>query len=273
MKRDFSRFLIAGIVFLLTVPIFYQKMIIASAPKDVLFVSELDGSEQRYIEILPDDFSNENSYHLLIGLHGHGADRWQYINAKRGETDAALDVAKEQKMIFISPDYRAATSWMGPAAEADLLQIIKELKQKYQIDKIFLTGGSMGGTSVLTFAALHPELIDGVASQNGLANHFEYEMFQDAIAESFGGTKAEIPEEYKKRSSEYFPEKLTMPLGITLGGRDTIVPPDSVLRLVKTLQKMNRKVLLIYRPEGGHETDYNDTKASIEFVMGLENKE
>ena len=36
--------------------------------------------------------------------------------------------------------------------------------------------------SSLTFAALHPDLIDGVASLNGTANHLEYEQFQDAIA-------------------------------------------------------------------------------------------
>ena len=60
----------------------------------------------------------------------------------------------------------------------------------------------------MTFAAIHPERVDGVASMNGTANHLEYENFQDAIAESFGGTKAKIPREYKKRSAEYWPERL-----------------------------------------------------------------
>ena len=170
-------------------------------------------------------------------------------------------------MIFVSPDYRARTSWMGPRAEADLVQIIADMKKQHTVGRVFLTGGSMGGSSALTFAAIHPELIAGVASMNGTANHLEYTQFQDVIRESFGGTKAMIPDEYKKRSAEYWPEKLTMPVGITTGGRDTLVPPDSVERLAKVLKLMDRPVLLIRRDTTGHETNYDDSLAILEFVI------
>jgi len=152
-------------------------------------------------------------------------------------------------MLFVSPDYRKTTSWMGPKAEADLVQIIDELKARFRIGKVILCGGSMGGSSALTFAAMHPERIDGVASMNGTANHLEYENFQDAIAESFGGTKAKIPQEYKKRSAEYWPERLTMPVGISVGGKDDVVPPGSVIRLAGILKKLQPNVLLIIRPQ------------------------
>ena len=88
---------------------------------------------------------------------------------------------------------------MGPKAEADVLQMLDELQEKHPIRYIIVCGGSMGGSSALTLAALHPERIDGVVSLNGLANHVEYQQFQDAIAQSFGGTKAEAPEEYRRR--------------------------------------------------------------------------
>ena len=170
-------------------------------------------------------------------------------------------------MILVSPDYRAKTSWMGPKAEADVVQIIDELKARYRIGKAIICGGSMGGSSALTFAAIHPERVDGVASMNGTANHLEYERFQDAIAESFGGTKAQIPREYKKRSAEYWPERLTMPVGVTVGGKDDIVPPASVMRLAGVLKKLQPNVLLIVRPSGGHSTNYADGKEIIEFVI------
>ena len=156
---------------------------------------------------------------------------------------------------------------MGPKAEADLVQIIEELKSRCKIGKTILCGGSMGGSSSLTFAAMHPELIDGVVSMNGTANHLEYENFQDAIQESFGGTKAQIPLEYKNRSAEYWPERLTMPIAITAGGKDTIVPPQSVLRLAGVLKKLQPNVLLIYREEGGHSTNYDDAKQAFDFVL------
>lgn len=241
-------------------------------PQDVVFTASCDGTTQRYAVLLPEAFDPAEPHDVLIALHGHGSDRWQFIQQSRDECRAARDVGAEHRMIFVSPDYRAKTSWMGPKAEADLLDILGQLKRRYRVDRVFLCGGSMGGTSCLSFAALHPEQIDGVASMNGTANHLEYENFQDAIRESFGGTKAEIPEEYKRRSAEYWPERLTMPVGMTAGGRDTTVPPQSVVRLAGVLQKIGRDVLLVHREDGEHATPYEDARAILEYVIGRSRK-
>lgn len=234
----------------------------APKPVDVAFVAACDGTEQRYVVIEPTGPAAD----ALIALHGHGSDRWQFATNDRDEARAARDFARARGMLFVSPDYRAKTSWMGPKAEADLVQIIADLKAARGVRRVFLCGGSMGGTSALTFAALHPDLVAGVAAMNGTANHLEYEKFQDAIAESFGGPKATIPAEYKLRSAEYHPERFTMPVGLTTGGRDDLVPPDSVLRLAAVLKKIGRPPLLIHREEGGHSTTYDDAMAILEHV-------
>lgn len=236
-------------------------------PQDVAFTARSDGSKEHYVVLLPDRFDASRTYPVLMALHGHGSDRWQYIQQSRDECRVARDVAARHEMIFVSPDYRARTSWMGPKAEADLVQIIDELKVRYHVGKVILCGGSMGGSSCLSFAAMHPELIAGVVSMNGTANHLEYENFQDAIRESFGGTKAQIPGEYKRRSAEYWPERLTMPVGITASGQDKTVPPASVLRLADVLKKMGRRVLVIYRDNVGHTTGYEDGQAILEYVI------
>jgi len=236
--------------------------------RDVPFTAKCDGSEQRYVLMLPEPFDPGRPHDVLIALHGHGSDRWQFAKDMRDECRAARDVAAERGMIFVSPDYRAKTSWMGPKAEADVVQIIDDLKHRYAIRKVFLCGGSMGGTACLTFAARHPDLVDGVASMNGTANLLEYENFQEAIRESFGGSKADMPLEYKNRSAEYWPERFTMPVGITAGGKDSSVPPQSVLRLANVLKQLRRDVLVIYREEGGHSTSYEDAKRILEFVIG-----
>ena len=234
---------------------------------DFAFTAAGDGTEQRYVLMVPAAFKPEQPHDLLIALHGHGADRWQFVRDPRDECRAARDVAAAHGMIFVSPDYRAKTSWMGPKAEADLVQIIAELKKTYRVSRVFLCGGSMGGTASLTFAALHPELLDGVASMNGTANLVEYAGFLDAIAASFGGSKTAIPDEYKKRSAEFWPERFTMPVGITAGGKDVVVPPQSIVRLASELKARGREVLLIHREEGGHATNYDDARAIIEFVI------
>jgi pimeloyl-ACP methyl ester carboxylesterase len=235
--------------------------------EDVAMVAQCDGSTQHYVILYPPDFRSDQPTDMLVALHGHGSDRWQYVTNPRDECRVARDVAAAHRMLFVSPDYRAKTSWMGPKAEADMLQILAELKTRFKLGKVILCGGSMGGSSVLTFAAMHPKLVDGVVSMNGTANHLEYANFQDAIRESFGGTKAQMPLEYKNRSAEYWPERLMMPIGITAGGKDELVPPGSVLRLAGVLKTLQPNVLLIYRDSTGHSTDYQDGKTVLEFVI------
>lgn len=235
--------------------------------EDISFKAKLDGTEQHYLMIRPAGFNPELPVPILIALHGHGSDRFQFAKDQRDECRSARDAAIKFRMLYISPDYRAKTSWMGPAAEADTVQIIEQLKNQFKITKVVICGGSMGGTSALTLAALHPELIDGVVSMNGTANLVEYTQFQDAISASFGGSKKDRPEEYRKRSAELNAGKLTMPIAFTTGGRDTVVPCDSILRLSANLLKSQKNIKLIHRPEGGHETSYADATEAFDFVI------
>ena len=239
----------------------------AAVTNDISFTADYDGTTQRYVEILPDGFNPAGTNDVLICLHGHGSDRWQYVNLDRGETTSARDTARANSMIFISPDYRATTSWMGPAAEADMLQIIAMLKTQYNVGRMIISGASMGGSSSLTFTAMHPDLVDGVIALNGLADHVNYENFQDAIAESFGGTKTEVPEEYYNRSALYFPQNFTMPFAISAGGLDTSVPPDSVMELAGIVETNNPRTHIDYVASRGHSTDYTASLAAYQFVV------
>lgn len=235
---------------------------------DVSFTAACDGTEQRYVLMLPAGFETNQPHDVLIALHGHGSDRWQFINDPREECRATREAAEARGMIYVSPDYRARTSWMGPKAEADLVQIISNLKKEYRVSRVFLCGGSMGGTGSLTFAVLHPDLIAGVVAINPCANLVSYEGFQDAIQASYGGTKKQVFQEYKNRSAEYWPERLTMPVAITLGGKDQTIPPDSALRLGRVLETLQSPVKVIYREELGHVTDYKDCVEVFDFVLG-----
>ncbi len=234
--------------------------------QDVNFVADIDGATQKYVLRLPADFNNSQPHNLLVGLHGGLADRWQYAQATEWrEIVATRDFAAEHGMILVSPDYRGKFCWMNLKAEADVVQIINDLRKQYKIDKVFVCGASMGGAACLTFAVLHPDMVDGVASMNGIANFLEYE--NDTVKEAFGGTRAQIPIEYKKRSAEYWPERLTMPVAFTASGRDELCPPQSIRRFANVLKQMQQPVMLIYRETEGHRTSYEDAKAILEFVV------
>lgn len=237
------------------------------SPIERSFIADYDGSEQKYLQMLPRGVALDQPLSVMIALHGHGSDRWQFATQARDECRAARDVAAAHSMGFVCPDYRAKTSWMGPAAEADLVQIIGLLKKQFQLKRLVLCGGSMGGTGALTFTALHPQLVDGVVSLNGTANLQEFDGFQEAISESFGGSKSQAADQYRLRSAELSPEQFTMPLAATTGGKDDVVPPESVLRLLKCVARENSNVLSIHRPDEGHSTNYEDTRQALEFVI------
>jgi dipeptidyl aminopeptidase/acylaminoacyl peptidase len=236
-------------------------------PRERTFIARIDKTEQHYMELLPEPFDPARPHGLMLALHGHGSDRRQYIIDNRGECRGAREMAAKYGMIYVSPDYRATTSWMGPKADADMVQLIKQLKRQYKISKVVVVGASMGGTSSLIFTARHPRLVQGVVSQNGMANMIEYQNFQNAIKESYGGDKKQKPAEYKKRSAEFFPGRFTMPTAITTGGQDTLVPPQSALRLAAEIKKRNLNFLLIHREATGHTTSYEDTVQAMDFVL------
>lgn len=239
----------------------------AAVGVDITFTADCDGSDQRYVLVLPDGFEAAKRYSALIALHGHGSDRWQFVRDPRDECRAVRDAVAKHGLILVSPDYRAPASWMGPKAEEDLLQIIVSLRRNFRIEDVIICGGSMGGAGCLTFAALHPGLVDGVVSFNATANFIEFDNFSEAIAYSFGGDKKQVSEQYRLRSAEFFPERLTMPIAFTTGGKDESVPPHSVLRLAAALKKTNPNVLLLHDEHGGHSTSYADAAAALEFVI------
>ncbi len=264
MLPDVLRFFPAALVILLFVSNCFAE---EQRTDDVSFSASCDGTEQKYVVVYPHHYDSSKPQSLLVALHGHGSDRWQFVKQPRDECRAVRDVVAAHDMLLVSPDYRAKTSWMGPSAESDMVQIIQSLKEQHTTNRVILCGGSMGGAGALTFAAMHPDLVDGVVSLNGTANLVEYEGFPEAIAESFGGSRTDVPDEYHKRSAEFFPDRFQTPLAATTGGRDTIVPPESVLRLLTEIRRHNPHVLSLHRPDGGHSTNYEDSKAALEFVI------
>ena len=126
----------------------------------------------------------------------------------------------------------------------------------------------MGGTSALIFSIRHPELIRGVLAENATANMMEYDGFQSAIAESPNGSKDDNPDEYQRRSVELHVAKLTMPVALTVEGKDRVVPHQSVRRLAHQVNMSDHpRVLLIDRPEGGHSTSLEDTVKGMRFLI------
>ena len=76
--------------------------------RDLSFVAKYDGTEQHYVQIEPPGFEPSARCHLMVALHGHGSDRWQYARDPRDECAGARDVARENARAPPTYDRRAS---------------------------------------------------------------------------------------------------------------------------------------------------------------------
>ncbi len=143
--------------------------VVAAEPVDVAFSARLDGSEQRYVIVMPDGAQPTGPVSVLIALHGHGSDRWQFVRHERDECRAARDAAAKRRMLFVAPGLSrddvldGAGGGGGPGSDhrgSETPVPDGEARDQRRVD-----GGDVGPD-----IRRHPELIDGVVSMNGTAN-------------------------------------------------------------------------------------------------------
>lgn len=93
-----------------------------------------------------------------LGLHHRSFDSFAKEMTKYGFVVIAFDVRGFGSYISNQGQEKLDLN----ACVDDLFQVTKELRNDYQDLPIFMLGESMGGAIALRFAALHPELLDGI---------------------------------------------------------------------------------------------------------------
>ncbi len=225
------------------------------------FIADFDGTRQTFLLLPPCDPQRVET--LVVALHGHGSHQEQFMTPEIYD-DAlgqAVRFAQAENLLYVTPEYRG-NSWMNAAATADIRQLIALLRVEFPVRRVVLVGGSMGGTSVLTFAALHPEGIDGVVSlcpATDIAALFHeltggpWAFIASAIRESYGGTPEDCPAEYALRSSLHHAERLTMPIILVHGDADQVLHVRHVRELVARLHALGAPLDYTELPNGDHD--------------------
>ncbi len=242
------------------------------------FVSEFDGLQDRYIIEHP---AEQPTGPLVFYLHGGMS------HAEQGfcdEYDWCFRKLRNEVMarngVYVSPEYRG-NSWMSAAAEADVVQLVRDIKEDFGLDRVVLTGGSMGGTSVLIHASHRPETVDGVvalcpatdmkALWTDLAGRRQpmFDILAGSIVDAYGGTPAQVPEEYAYRSSVEQVKHLTMPIAMRHGDADDLLPAWHSRWLVAALRNRGTPVRYDEIPGGGHDSPTVDTpwREYLDFVL------
>jgi pimeloyl-ACP methyl ester carboxylesterase len=112
--------------------------------------STVDGTLQPYRLYVPSVVDPEQSYPLLVVLHGHHGDENSYFDVYRDPATgqrALLRLAEERGYFVVAPRGRGPGSRYTGDAEQDVLDVIDRVTALYPIDEkqIFLSGHSSGG--------------------------------------------------------------------------------------------------------------------------------
>lgn len=245
-------------------------LVVAAAAADSLpepiresFNCTLDGSRWPYLLQAP----QAEPVAVLIYLHGH------YSDENQGMTTGIYNDAfgqlrrecRQRGWAYVTAWY-GGNSWMGPVAEAGLADLIAVVRQRWPRPPIYLCGGSMGGASALIFAVRRPELLAGVAAFCPAADLESFYGFAAAAANPtlqniaaairlhYTVEGRDLVAELAARSALRHAERLTMPVYLSHGAADGLVPVAGTRALAARLQARQQTVRYVEWPEGGHDT-------------------
>ncbi|NQU11542.1 prolyl oligopeptidase family serine peptidase [bacterium] len=124
------------------------------------YYSAADGSGQHFVTTVPANFSPRKTYPLVVDLHGRG-----------GRPLPDRNAVHREPFIEVDPWGRGDNGYTG-LGENDVLEIIDYMKQWYRIDpnRVYVTGGSMGGGGTWRMAVRHPDLFAAAAPVYGWAD-------------------------------------------------------------------------------------------------------
>ena len=156
------------------------------------------------------------------------------------------------------------TSYMSPAATRDLTDLLDHCAKAFGCRSYLLLGGSGGASSAMAYAVMHPEKIGGVIAMGmcdifarlGFARRSSNPVLQKlarVTAEAYGGTPEEKPELYRERSVLAHPDRLAMPVVLTMGEKDALIPVAETRKIAEAL-KGHPNFTYVEIPGGDHDS-------------------
>ncbi|MFZ2639385.1 MAG: alpha/beta fold hydrolase [Verrucomicrobiia bacterium] len=221
------------------------------------FTSAFDGAED-WALFLPGDVRK----HTIVYMHGSFSEADQ-IFTRKDVREFWLSRIREGRHPLLSVNMRG-TSYMSPAAAADLTELLDYYREKLNSDRFVLLGGSGGASSAMAYAVLHPERVHGVVAM-GMCDIFArldfarksnlpvLQKLAKTVFAAYGGTLEEKPDLYRARSALAHTDRLTMPIILTMGEDDALIP---VAETRKIAAAMKGKKNFTYHevPKGNHDS-------------------
>lgn len=199
----------------------------------------------------------------LVCIHGHGSNGDQ-LYVREDVRDLWLPEFIKLGFGILTPNLRG-NAWMSKAAAQDMSDLLDFLREEWNAGKFVFASGSMGGTSNLIYASLHPENVASVVALGAASDLAIYHAWcrernqgviseiADAIEQAYGGTPAENPENYNAHSVLVNSDNLTMPVFIVHGSSDELIPVSQMRLLCGKLAHSSQFVYAEV-PDGNHDS-------------------
>lgn len=233
-------------------------------PERLTFNCAADGSRWPYLVQVP----KGDPQAIVLNLHGHYANECQMMT--EGDYDDAFGNLRRECLrrdwVSVTAWY-GGNSWMGPLAEAGMIDLVAVLRERWPEVPLYLQGGSMGGSSALVFAVRQPRLLAGVAAfcpASDIEGFYHWALGRaprnptlrnvtDAIRIHYTVDGHDLEEELQARSAVRHAEALTMPLYISHGAKDALVPVRWTRQLVERLGELGHPAVYDELPNGDHD--------------------
>lgn len=207
-----------------------------AGPQVLTFFSEVDDTDQPYALYLPPHFDETRQYPLVISLHGAGSNHRLNLRRVFGQSNAPGENDVEATRYFpewddvdyivASPFARGTMGYQG-VAENDVMQVLADVQRRFPIDvdRIYLTGLSMGGGGTLWIGLTRPDVWAAMAPVCPAPPPGTINLAGNA---------------------------LNVPVHLHQGAEDTVVPPDEVRAWADTLDALGTNVTYSEYPDVGH---------------------
>ncbi|HEX9973469.1 MAG TPA: prolyl oligopeptidase family serine peptidase, partial [bacterium] len=211
------------------------------------YYSEIDGSLQGYALYAPDKYDGKTSFPLVINLHGYDPSfsSWQ----ENLFLPVFMPHATTQgRYILVNPFGRGNTMYQN-IGEHDVLTVLSEVKRLYHIDenRIYLTGGSMGGAGTWNIGLSYPDQFAAIAPIMGPT---EFAFWNNPSVENLSPVRKFILEQ---RSALSIAENaLNLPMFCNHGILDDIVPIEQSRKMVKRFSDLGYEITYVEHPEAAH---------------------
>lgn len=218
----------------------------------------------------------KNSDTWIVCIHGHGSYGDQ-LYTREDIRNCWLPAFLQNDFGILTPNLRN-NAWMSPPAATDIHDLLENLRRSYGAKRFIFASGSMGGTSNLIYAGLHPEEVSAaiaLGAASDLTSYLDwcrskntgiFKEIADAIETAYADQPQTPSTLYKKHSALQNAAKLTMPIYLSHGGDDKTIPVEQSRALAQKLSP-NRNFIYEEIPNGNHDSPLPLMPKALELVL------